>query len=80
MSKMVLKIIDALHPVRCVIVLFCVMQDLICRYGTNMKKNEMNSPINMYMGTSEYIMQYISPVAAIATDGYRHAMHRGMDS
>ena len=50
MSKMVLKIIDTLHPVRRVIVLFCVMQDLICQYGTNMKKNEMNSPINKYMG------------------------------
>ena len=44
-----------------------------------MKKNEMNSPKNMYIGTREYIIQYISPVAAIATDGYWHAKTSGID-
>ena len=58
--------------------MFCVMQDLICQYGTNIKKNEMNSPKNMYIGTREYIIQYISPVAAIATDGYRHAFDNSL--
>ena len=40
MSKIELRIIDTLHLVRCLIVLFCVMQDLICQYGTNMKKTK----------------------------------------